>query len=89
MANFTTDTQESLARNDRIFGSEHTLIGSSNRDLILKTRGKIKVQWGNRFIDIIKNGKLNVEEIEAPFIVYNTKKEIDHTKDSFAFTLDD
>jgi hypothetical protein len=83
------DLHEVLAHNDRIFGSEHTLIGSSNRDLILKTRGKIKVQWGNRFIDIIKNGKLNVDEIEAPFIVYNTKKEIDHAKDSFAFTLDD
>jgi hypothetical protein len=89
MANFLTNPSESLARNDKIFGSEHTLIGSSNRDLILKTRGKIKVQWGNRFIDIIKNGKLNVDEIEAPFIVYNTKAEINSEKDSFAFTLDD
>jgi hypothetical protein len=81
-------SQESLTRNDKIFGSEHTLLGSSNRDLILKTRGKVKVQWGNKFIDIIKNGKLNIDEIKAPVIIYDKDTDVDLSKDGFAFALD-
>jgi hypothetical protein len=32
-----------LSGTDRIFGSEHTCFGTTNRDLILKTRGKVKI----------------------------------------------
>lgn len=44
-----------------MFGKNHDVLGSSSSDLILKTKGKIKIQWGNVFIDLLKNGKLNVD----------------------------
>lgn len=44
-----------------IFGSNHDVVGTSQANLILRTAGKIKIQWGNKFIDLIKDGKINVE----------------------------
>ena len=44
-----------------MFGSSHDTVGSSSNDLVLKTRGKIKIQWGNKFIDLLKDGKLNID----------------------------
>lgn len=44
-----------------IFGKSHNVVGESSSDLILKCRGSVKVQWGNKFIDIIKDGKINVD----------------------------
>lgn len=46
--------------NLNMFGSSHNVVGESSSDLILRTRGKIKIQWGNKFIDLLKDGKLNV-----------------------------
>lgn len=42
-----------------IFGKSHTVLGESATDLILRCRGAIKIQWGNKFIDLIKDGKIN------------------------------
>lgn len=39
-------------------GKPYNSVGSSDSNLLLKTRGDLKVQWGNKFIDIIKNGKI-------------------------------
>ena len=46
--------------NTRLFGRSYSQIGDTNSDLLLKTKGQLKLQYGNKFIDLIKDGKLNV-----------------------------
>lgn len=46
---------------DTLFGRTYSTVGNSDSDFIIKTRGQVKVQWGKKFIDIIKDGKLNVD----------------------------
>ena len=44
-----------------IFSKSHTVLGESSSDLILRCRGAVKIQWGNKFIDLIKDGKINAD----------------------------
>lgn len=44
-----------------MFGRSYSELGTSSSDLLLKTRGQVKIQWGNKFIDLIKDGKVNVD----------------------------
>lgn len=44
-----------------LFGSSYSSTGSSSSDYLIKTKGKIKIQIGNKFIDLLKDGKLNVD----------------------------
>lgn len=41
-----------------MFGKTYNTIGSTDSNFIIKTKGDLKVQWGGKFIDIIKNGKI-------------------------------
>lgn len=41
-----------------MFGKTYNTIGSTDSNFIIKTKGDLKVQWGGKFIDIIKNGKV-------------------------------
>lgn len=77
----------SITGTDKVLGKEHTWFGSSGRDLILKTKGKVKVQWANRFIDIISDGKINVD-VDDVFKAYESESNIDYTKDGLAFIID-
>lgn len=53
---------ESLKKeNLSIFGRSYQQVGNSNSDFLIKTKGQVKVQWGSKFIDIIKDGKINVD----------------------------
>ena len=52
---------ESRAKNNlALFGRNYSQVGDSNSDFLIKTRGQVKVQWGSMFIDLIKDGKINV-----------------------------
>jgi hypothetical protein len=41
-----------------MFGKTYNTIGSTDSNFIIKTKGDLKVQWGSKYIDIIKNGKI-------------------------------
>jgi hypothetical protein len=51
-----------------IAGKNSNVIGNSDSPLILRGQG-IKVQWGNKFIDLIKNGKVASENTKLLYIV--------------------
>ena len=40
---------DKLESKSNILGGSYTQLGSSKSDLLLKTRGKIKVQYGNSY----------------------------------------
>lgn len=42
-----------------MFGKTYDTVGSSNTNLLLRTKGDLKIQWGNTFIDLVKDGKIN------------------------------
>lgn len=51
-------------------GRSYSQVGESSSDFLIKTRGQVKIQWGNKFIDLIKDGKINVD---ADFIFKSNK----------------
>ena len=46
---------------EKFFGRTYETVGNISGDLLLKTRGEVKVQIGSSFIDLIKNGKINAD----------------------------
>lgn len=61
----------------KLFGHSYNQVGDTGTDFVIKTRGLVKVQWGRKFIDIVKDGKLNVN---ADFIKrVPTKDDIGNT----------
>lgn len=52
-----------------LFGKTYNTIGSTDSNFIIKTKGDLKIQWGNKFIDVIKNGKIASENSEILFLV--------------------
>lgn len=45
----------------QLFGRSYNQYGDSNTDVIIKTKGQVKIQWGAKFIDLIKDGKIAVD----------------------------
>jgi hypothetical protein len=58
-----------------MFGKTYNTIGSTDSNFIIKTKGDLKVQWGNKYIDVIKNGKIASEGSKLLFKV-DTEEEI-------------
>ena len=53
-----------------MFGSTYNPLGDTNCDLLLKCRGKVKIQQGNKFIDLIKDGQLNI----SPSVIFDSSQ---------------
>ena len=49
-----------LSRNARALGRNMNFFGDKDCDLILQTKGKIKINFGDKFIDLFNGGKFNV-----------------------------
>lgn len=49
---------DKLAGKTTMFGKTYNTVGSSDSNFIIKTKGDLKIQWGNKYIDLIKNGKI-------------------------------
>ena len=58
-----------------MFGKTYNTIGSTDSNFIIKTKGDLKIQWGNKYIDVIKNGKIVSNDISIFYIV-ETKDDI-------------
>lgn len=47
-----------MSERTTIGGIVYETVGSSSSNLLLKCNGTARIQWGNKLIDLIKNGKL-------------------------------
>ena len=61
------------------FGRVYKVEGSQKEDLLFKTKGKVKVQIGNKFIDLINEDGEIVSQNEN---LFNEVKSIDEIKES-------
>lgn len=62
----------------QLFGKNYQEAGKSSSPLLLRSNGEIKIQWGNKYIDLIKNGKLNSSAKEYIFTVSNKDDILDN-----------
>ena len=44
-----------------MFSRSYEYVGKENADFCIKTKGKVKIKWGNKYIDLIKDGKVNAD----------------------------
>lgn len=57
----TLESRASDKNSLQMFGRSYSQAGSSNSDFVIKTKGQVKIQWGNKFIDLVKDGKINAD----------------------------
>lgn len=43
------------------FGRSYSKAGSTDSDFLIQTKGQVKIQWGSKFIDLIKDGEINID----------------------------
>ncbi len=64
-----------------MFGSNHSEVGSLSENLILNTAGKIKIRFGQKFIDLLDNkGNINVS---VPNVITEVSSKDKMTSDGF------
>ena len=62
-----------------IGGTTYETFGSSSSNLLLKCNGTARIQWGNKLIDLIKNGKIASSEPKETLFVVSDEDEMKHT----------
>ena len=60
---------------ENLFGRVYESMGSSSTDLLLVTKGQVKIKWGNKYIDLIKDGEVNYPKTSVQKLVEETIKE--------------
>lgn len=70
--------ESTIQKNLSLFGRSYAQYGDTNSDFLIKTKGQVKIQWGNKFIDLIKDGKINVD---SSFIFSSPSKDRIGVKD--------
>ena len=43
-----------------MFGRSYESVGNESADFCIKTKGKVKIKWGSKYIDLIKDGVLDL-----------------------------
>lgn len=71
------ELEKKLNQSNQMFGRSYSQVGNSDQDFLIKTRGQIKIQYGNKFIDLIKDGKLNCDSKS----IFSVKSKDDIKKD--------
>ena len=59
-----------------IGGVSYEAIGSSSSNLLLKCNGTARIQWGNKLIDLIKNGKIVSESSSDKIFIVSNESDI-------------
>lgn len=78
--------EKELNKRQKLFNRSYSTIGTSQSDLLLKTRGAVKIQYGNIFIDLIKNGKIVSDNLITSIDSFSN---IPTSKTGIYFTEDD
>ena len=74
-----------LSRSARALGRDMTFFGTKEQDLVLQTKGKIKINFGDKFTDLFTGGKFNVGNKD----IISTIKGKPSTKDEDGFYFDE
>jgi hypothetical protein len=65
-----------MSEKTTIGGTVYESLGSSSSNLLLKCNGTARIQWGNKLIDIIKNGKLALSDSSNNIYIVQSEEEI-------------
>ena len=68
---------------EKLFGSVHDSVGSTSSDLILKTRGKVKIQIGKKFVDLLdSSGNISFDKQSILNEIDSIKESIEQIQNS-------
>lgn len=59
-----------------IGGTSYEAVGSKSSNLLLRCNGTARIEWGDKLIDLIKNGKIAVENNSPQLQLISSENEI-------------
>lgn len=59
-----------------IGGTSYETVGSKSSNLLLRCNGTARIEWGDKLIDLIKNGKIAVENNSPQIYIISSESEI-------------